>query len=273
MKYFIISLITFVFAANVMAQDKHDFSIELNVNGTNHEMGLVNDYFTKDPYFPYTSVTKRNNHLNSLNFGLDYTLGINYQPFHFMDFGVFANYQSATIKRSFTYEDYPDPSSYPDSSITRDGKINTQVNALSLGISSNIYLNKIFHLDRINSIFLKKMIIFIGLKGGIGYSTFNEQASNYYYSTNTTYDYTNFQYKATNLNGRAEIGIGYPIYNKSFFSSVGFKIGYQYFKTSPVKNYAGTYLYHNDDYNNPDAKVSLDFSGVYYGVYLRIGKH
>jgi len=275
MKHLITTLIIFISISNILAQDKHDFSIEFNVNGSYHNMERANNYIAEDPAYKYMSVSPEKGYLNTLNLGLDYTLGISYQPFNFMDFGVFVNYQSSRFNRTSSSQYYVDPVSYPDSTNTQYGNIRNETNAFSFGISSTLYINKLLHFDRFNTIFLKKIIISTGIKGGIGFSSFNEQSG----FENSISDYTNFQYMATNFNGRAELGVAYPICNHSFFSSIGVKIGYQLFKTSPLKNHAGVHLYpnddpfSNDDYLDPDKKVSLDFSGVYYGVYLRIGKH
>jgi hypothetical protein len=83
-----------------------------------------------------------------------------------------------------------------------------------------------------------------------------------------TYGEVMTHYKSTGFQGKTELNIGYR-FGKTIFTDVGFNVGYQFFKTSSVKNYAGSNIYPDNDGKRT---VNLDFSGLYYGIYLKIGK-
>jgi hypothetical protein len=239
------------------AQDKSDFSIEFNVNGAHYDMQSTNYIFNNDPFITMVSPQKEGV-IQTLDYGMDYNVTFAYQPLRFIDFGVFTNFQNARLKRSFLYEDYTMNMSI--------GKTSAEVKAFTLGFSSNLYLNKLFNFDHRPNSFFNKIRFSIGVKGGIGFSSFQEQIA----IQDFNLDYRNVKYNATNFNSRIEMAIGYPIFNNSFFSNVGFKFGYQFFKTSTLKNFAGLTL---SSTSNVNSEMNLDFSGLFYGIYLNIGKH
>jgi hypothetical protein len=60
----------------------------------------------------------------------------------------------------------------------------------------------------------------------------------------------------------------YNISQRNLFSFIGVKAGYQYFKTDYVKTQVG-----EDELSlGSNVRVMLDFSGFYYGVYLKLAR-
>jgi hypothetical protein len=253
----ILSIVLLLNICFCFAQDKNDFSIEFNVNGAHYDMQSANYIFNGD-YFVVMDSPQNEGTIQSLDYGLDYNFGFSYQPFKVIDFGAYASFQNSTLKRSFLYEDY-------NMNLLK-GDTRAAIKAFSFGLSSNLYLNKLFHFDEMTNSFFNKMRISLGVKGGIGFSSFEEQVA----IQDFNIDYRNVHYNATNFNGRTEVAIGYPIVNSSLFSNIGFKFGCQFFKTSTLKNFAGLALSATNDVNS---EMNLDFSGLFYGIYLNIGKH
>jgi hypothetical protein len=198
--------------------------------------------------------------------GMDYNLVISYQPLQFIDFGIFANYQYASLRRPLRWIYQPDPI-YPDSTLLFEGTNYIETNAFSAGLSTHLYINKLLHFDQNKSKILKNLQLSAGFMGGVGFSTLMDRSAIYYQAYHG--DSKNYQYKATNFHGRVELGVGYRL-GKTFFSDVGIKIGYQFFKTSELKNYVGSYLHPSGIESTKG--VQLNFSGVYYGIYFKIGK-
>ena len=64
-----------------------------------------------------------------------------------------------------------------------------------------------------------------------------------------------------------ELKTEYLLTKKHLFSSIGFNIGYQGFKTDYVKTQLG-----ENELSNGGTKIMLDFSGFYYGVYLKLAR-
>ena len=249
-----------------LSQNKNELSVEFNVNQTDYNMKSMNNYL-KDTVYHFDPFFYGRNQTNTIQTGIKYNLVINYQPFNAVSFGVYTNYKSASIDRllGYVYHDFDNPSD----SIVFKGTNKIDVNALSFGLSSNLYLNKLFRIDQNTSKFIKKLQCSFGIMGGIGKSTFNDRALVY----NQFGEYKKLQYKSTDFQGKAELDLGYRFGN-DFFIDVGIKGGYQLFKTSAIKNYDGAALVSaslDPNYNNPKP-VHLDFSGLYYGIYLKIGK-
>ena len=189
------------------------------------------NYMFSGDYFVVMVSPQKEGVIQTLNYGMDYNVGFAYQPLTFIDFGVFTNYQNAILKRTFLYEDYTMNMSI--------GKTTAEIKAFTLGFSSNLYFNKLFNFDQRANSFFNKMRFSLGVKGGIGFSSFQEQIA----IQDFNLDYRNVQYNATNFNSRIEMAIGYPIFNNSFFSNVGFKFGYQFFKTCKFRNELGFFRF------------------------------
>ena len=257
----------FIPASVLLAQDKHNLSVEFNVNRANYKMESLNSYLGDTNYF--LSIFYDKKQVRAINSGKDYNLIISYQPFNFLDVGVYVNYQSSSIQLPLrlVYVSHQ----YPFDSITYEGTNYIEANALSTGLSTRLYINKLMHLDQSNSWFLKKLQLSMGFSGGLGFSSLIDRASMYNSSntTNNSNEHKKHVYKAIDFQGRVELNLGYRL-GKNFFSEVGIKTGYQFLKTSPPKNYSGLFFY--PEGNNSVKTINLDFSGAYYGIYLKLGK-
>jgi hypothetical protein len=76
-------------------------------------------------------------------------------------------------------------------------------------------------------------------------------------------------FSANAFHGQFELKSEYQITKRSLFSSIGLKVGYQYFKTDYLRTRAEEY---NLIASYPDSKLQLDFSGMYYGIYLKLAR-
>src|SRR5690606_13090508 len=152
---------------------KNELSVEFNVNQTHYNMKSMNTYLNDTVYY-FDPFFYGRNQTNTIQTGIKYNLAINYQPFNAVSFGVYTNYQTASIRRSlgYVYYDFDNPSD----SIVFEGTNKINVNALSFGLSSNLYLNKLLKLDQSNSKIIKKFQCSFGIMGGIGISTLNDRA-------------------------------------------------------------------------------------------------
>lgn len=244
----------------VCAQVKNELSVEFNVNRFNYNMKSLNYYtnlaYILSPQWYGTDCKKIEN-------GFDYNLYVKYQIHDFIGIGMFANYQFSSIRRPMRYvytdQEYP----FDSDPIVFDGTNYVEVNAISFGFSSSLYLNQLFHLDESSSKFLKNVQCSITLIGGLGLSNMIDRFKIYKWSSEVM-----THYKSTDFQGKTELSIGYR-FGKTIFPDAGFKVGYQFFKTSDLKNYTGYNIYPDNDGKRA---VHLDFSGLYYGIYLKIGK-
>ncbi len=76
-------------------------------------------------------------------------------------------------------------------------------------------------------------------------------------------------FSANAFHGQFELKSEYQITKRSLFSSIGLKVGFQYFKTDYLRTRAEEY---NLVASYPDSKLQLDFSGMYYGIYLKLAR-
>jgi hypothetical protein len=76
-------------------------------------------------------------------------------------------------------------------------------------------------------------------------------------------------FSANAFHGQFELKTEYQIMKKSLFSSIGIRVGYQYFRTNYLRTRAEEY---NLVASYPDSKLQLDFSGFYYGIYLKLAR-
>jgi hypothetical protein len=79
--------------------------------------------------------------------------------------------------------------------------------------------------------------------------------------------YGEFLFKANGMKYQFGFRSEYTFGLNSSLVSLGFAFGYQLFKTSDLKRYSGDNLI-----GFGESTPNLDFSGWYYGVYLKFGK-
>lgn len=254
--------LTMSFFMDVFSQQKKDFSVEFSANMVGQKMNSVNDFINEDGTYDWTNISNVDKFLNSLNVGYDYGLCVKYQVSNYFDLGVYSNYNTSSLYRSFSGKSTQPP---PFDQVY-NGKVKNIAGAFSVGLSSDLYLNKLFHLAKCNSLFLQKLICSIGIKGCYGKSYFIEKALLDIYQD----DYRYYNFSASNFNGKVELAFGYPLHDGQLFTHVGIKGGYNFYKSSALRTYSVDY---SPTDQNTIPQIHLDFSGYYLGFFLRIGKH
>lgn len=249
----------------LIAQEKKDFSFEYGLSVSNYDMKLPKQYIAEDSTYSYfDKVTAKNNSLNSLDIGLSHNFSVHYQPISFLDFGIISSFQYAKYTRTFEFQDYLNPDESGNYPIVQGGIVN-KTQSFAVGISTNVYINKLSHFETKTYPILNKLVVAIGLSGLYGRNEFIEVSGNEKFN----YDIKNLRFGDDNFQFRAALKVGYRIFRESYFSVIGLKFGYQYLQTSQVKSYGGLVLSTPD---SPAAAVKLNFSGLYYGLYLQMGK-
>lgn len=261
---FFLSIVTVCSVSTCLAQDKHDFSVEFNVNRTNYNMKNVDGYLADTIAFP--PFYFGNGSYDKIRTGFDYGLTMNYQLLNFLDLGVMLAYQESEVSRLYN-QSYTDPYD-PSLSYSYDGRTDFKTSAVTVGLSTNVYLNKLLHLDTKDSKFLQRLQWAIGVQGGVAFNAFD--FSNGLYPQINLINYPNrltYHFTAKNIHGKVEMKLGFKFVDKTLFSCVGLKVGYQLLNTATGKDGFGVPLKYGDDQT-----VKMNFSGLYYGVYLKIGK-
>lgn len=265
---------------NLNAQDKGSFTFEVEANRIHYNQMESLNSFLRDTTDVNTSIWFGNDYINdTLVKSSIYGVSLSYQPLNFIDFGVYSRYQSNKFERRFELAGLTsgDPNFNPEYVIARNVQI-VQTTSFSVGCLTNVYLNKLFHFDKHSSDFLQNFQLAIGLKGGLSFNRFEVKNGSYGVQLMTFNGNQNIEalgsymnqtdFRSTSFNGVAELKIGYRIINSQLFSMIGIKAGYQLSGSSiPKDKTERTY-----NFASNKEELKLNFSGVYYGVYLTIGK-
>lgn len=248
-----------------LSQEREDFTFEFGANVMHYDMNLANKFIQQDSSYSSLGLNKKNKPFNSITKGKDFTFGAFYQPLQYLNFGTTISFQSAQLYRTYSYKKKADPTVGGDNYEIVSGSITNISRAFAVGLGSNVYVNRLLHFEEMPSKIVKRMSISLGLSILYGRGEFIENIG----QENAKTDIKYLKYYSNDFQYRTELNVGYKLFRKSFFTTIGAKIGYQLFKTSPLVNYAGANLYLK---NEPNTKINLDFSGWYFGVNFQIGK-
>ncbi len=243
------------------SQKPRELSLEISYGGLNSQLESLNDYFQDSGAF-YYKLYEESNVNRQINNVTQYSIGVNYQITNALGFGINIDHIFASLKipTSLTFEPYP---GIPDSNSTYYGLSLLRISSIGISGASQIFFNKHLNFGESRLKIIRSLELYTRLSCGVSINRY-EKRSSFHMA-----DFSQIEYKSKAFQGRAEIGIGYR-FGKSIFSVIGMKVGYQYLKTGNVRNYSNSKLSYG---NVSEPKfVSLDLSGLYYGIYLKFGK-
>ncbi len=251
----LITVSTFVFS-----QNKKELTVDFGITSVHYKMRSLNDYLQDSNYF-YPPLYEATNVRRQINRGTLLSLTFKYQLFDAVSFGINSNFNYSQLKipLSLVFEPFP---GYPDSNITNYGQNNLSASSISIAAGSEFFIHKLLGFGNSKYRLLNKIEISAQVFCGVGYSKFADRAS----FNSGTFKFR--EARSTDFYGKFELGTGYRM-GGTLKSVFGVKMGYQYLQTNDLKTaYDKTLTYGS----NPSRNVSLDFRGIYYGIYLKIGK-
>jgi hypothetical protein len=192
--------------------------------------------------------------------GFKYQGQLSYQYSKHFNFGIYANYQTAqaTFEKNYTvYEPFQDIYyNYTYHFIL-------QPESKSIGLNLGILYHEFFNFDA-KSAFLKRLTLSNELKFGIAQSKLNahEAVIKPYKNAGSLFGGT-----SNHLAGDISAAIAYRFIDKHVFSAIGIHVGYQFLTSGIIYDRADRTMDLSDG-----SSVNLDFSGVYFGLNLTIGK-
>ena len=143
------------------------------------------------------------------------------------------------------------------------GQFIARARALSVSLGTQFYLNQLnFLKPKAEKSFIHRFQY--GPEFNIGYGFGNFIMHSAIPSENI---YGEFLFRANGLKYQFGLKSEFTFKVNSVVSSLGFIFGYQYFKTSELKRFSGDNLI-----GFGESTPNLDFSGFYYGIYLKLGK-
>jgi hypothetical protein len=251
MKKHLLLALTIMSFINLSAQDSIPrLSIEFSWN--HHK-------FAMDTLAKYVIEPGINNIVQSLDkrieSGSGYNFKIGYQVSKAFQVGLYGDFQRGISEYKPMYPMGNSPSI--------EGFYSVRVENLNAGIHMTYWLNSLIDLS--SKRFFKRLNL--GLSGHFGYARGSFKQLSYVpinefaVSRFRVFTDDSFIYKF-------ELKAEYNISQRNLFSFIGVKAGYQYFKTDYVKTQVG-----EDELSlGSNVRVMLDFSGFYYGVYLKLAR-
>lgn len=271
MKNILIIALVFV-GYNTIAQEKGNFTFEIDASRIHyHKMEVYNRYL-RDTTDVTTSHFGDTYLKDTLTASFIFGASLSYQPTSFMDFGIYGAYQGNQFGREYQQQHYV--GGPPSTFILADHKVKIANHSYIVGISSTVYLNRILHFENYESKFINRFQIGIGLKVGYAFSSIEQTDWIDKFELLTPggiqpiIKSTSLKGSARNWSGNIELKLGYRFVEKSYFSGVGIKVGYQFHSSSALRNDANAAF----QFGASKEEMRLNLSGFYYGIYLNVGK-
>lgn len=259
MKRLVILIIATVFPHFAKTQESFPcLSFEFGYSKQHLAMDSLNKYYVS--YF--TDSLKRLEH--KITTGQKFEATFNFRVNSFFQTGVKFGYQFGKTENTTPME----MSGFNPNTDIIELYWNITTSATSVQISNTLYISQ-FLKKRFETKLLNRFEFGLEYNIGIAWSKF----SSYYHFLNITdpqFDWMNhnlYEMRNRSLNSSLGFKLEYTFLRKNIFSSVGFFSGYQFFRTGAIKRNSGEEMIFSG--NTP---MTLDFSGWYYGIYLKFGK-
>lgn len=240
----------------VKAQDNlNRLSFEFGYGINSYSMGKLNEFYI-DSFALKPHINVLQDYIKS---GQQFRLGINFKPIGLFDFGLYGSYQYGNSKsRPILTE--TDEFGWPIQE--HRGSFELRTEAISVGINTTWYVSHLLKFqDKENT--LNRFHLGIELNGGIGFSKTVADIRYETFPIASTYDFFN----SRDFQGQVGLKAEYDFTKSPLFTTLGIRFGYQYFRTKTVKDRLGRDWEVLGQY-----PINLDFSGFYFGTYLKLGR-
>ncbi|MFN3916504.1 MAG: hypothetical protein ACK4K0_02070 [Flavobacteriales bacterium] len=240
----------------ISAQDNQNrLSFEFGYGINSYCMGKLNEFYI-DSFALKPHVNVLQEHIKS---GQQFRLGINYKPIGLFDFGLYGNYQYGNSKsRPLLTE--TDEFGWPIQE--HRGSFELRTEAISVGINTTWYVSHLLKFqDKENT--LNRFHLGIELNGGVGFSKAIADIRYETFPIGSFYEY----FSSRDFQGQVGLKAEYDFTKSPLFTTLGIRFGYQYFRTKTVKDRLGRDWEVLGQY-----PINLDFSGFYFGTYLKLGR-
>lgn len=255
----IVLIVFTVFSVNtVLSQtvSKDRLTFEIGIDQNQFEMSSLNRFYV-DSFALQANPKLLDKGITS---GHSFRGSLIYRPVELFDIGIYGLYQ-------FGVTDYNPQFIETDEFgmvVARPvGQFSIRTEAVSFGLTSNFFISHLLGFGEKNKKFLSGSHISIELQGGWGYSRVVADLQRPDQPMFSSYAF----FTSQDFQGAIGIKYSYDITRNNLISSIGFRCGYQFFKTGTVEDRLGDEWVIQGE--NP---ITLDFSGLYYGITVGIGK-
>lgn len=259
MKRQVITILVLIIQFAGMTQESYPrLSFELNYSFQNFAMDSLNKYYVGY----YTDTLKWLDH--KITTGQKIEASFNYRINAYMQSGIKFGYQYGKTEKITPME----MSGFNPNTDIIDLYWNITTSATTFQVTNTLYISQFFK-KRFNKKLLDNFDFGVEYNFGIGWSKF----SSYYHFLNITdpqFEWMNhdlYEMRNRSLNSSLGMNLEYLFLKKNVFSSLGINLGYQFFRTGAIERNSGEEMIFEGS-----TPMSLDFSGWYYGIYLKLGK-
>lgn len=197
---------------------------------------------------------------NHIKKGSNGFVAVKYQPTNLFDLGFYGSYQYGEAVGKPVFNEIGD---FGQLIATHQGNFILSAEALGLGITNSWYVSNVLNFQEQESKFLQRFRIATELNLGLGFSKVTSDIQVSTFKQATFYEF----FTSRDFQGQIALKFEYDYTLKPVIGTIGFKVGYQYFKTKTVKDrYREEWIVLNQH------PINLDFSGVFGAVYLSFGK-
>lgn len=240
----------------INAQDNQNrLSFEFGYCVNSYSMGKLNEFYI-DSFAIKPHINLLQDYIKS---GQQFRLGIYYKPIGLFDFGLYGFYQYGNTKSRPLLTETDE---FGWTIQEHRGSFELRTEAISVGINTTWYVSHLLKFqDKENT--LKRFHFGIEINGGVGFSKAIADIRYETFPIASTYDFFN----SRDFQGQVGLKAEYDFTKFPLFTTLGIRFGYQYFRTKTVKDRLGRDWEVLGQY-----PINLDFSGFYFGTYLKLGR-
>lgn len=252
-------IIIFLFPLLLFSQEKGTFQVELESSYRSFNLKDLNRLIN-DPYYTgYESYDKV-----SIKNGVNYGLHLSYNFIAPLSLGIYGAYQHGSTSQKLYYDLEYQPGYYVQEITLKE----LNVYSYSFGLNTNFILNNLPFWE--NNSWLSRVESNLSLQTGFGkvfYSSDMEMIPTEQLNVhNAGTELYRDVYSSEGFQLIASLKLGYILTQNKYFSSIGLKIGYQYFTTTALEQ--------GNKNKSPltGRETKINLSGLTVGIYLTFGR-
>jgi len=236
------------------SQNKNKLSFELGCGVNNFSMQNLNQFYID------SFATKFDLLQNHIKKGYNGFASVKYQPSNLFDIGFYGNYQYGDTRSNLKFvsiDNFGNPNEI------HKGTFLLKTEAVGFGLTNSWYISHLLKFQEKESKFLQRFRMATELNAGVGFSKITSDIQYPTFKEATFYEF----FTSTDFQGQIALKFEYDYITKPIIGTIGFKIGYQYFKTKAVKD-----KYEDEWTVLNQYPINLDFSNLFGAIYLGFGK-
>lgn len=253
MKKSVILLTALLFAGIGFAQK---FNFEIGFGQNNFKMESINRYYM-DSFAFQPHINLLHEHIRT---GKQIHFNAAFNPSGLFDVGIYGTYQYGGSK-GFPVVTENNYWGFPI--VYHRGCLELNTSAFSFGISNTWYISHLLKFQEKESN-LNRLHFGVELMAGYGFSKVDFDL---YYPTFDEFEPVSSSHTANAFQGQFGLKLEYDFIKNPLLTALGIRGGYQYFRTANVKN-----KLNQEWVVLGEHPINLDFSGFYFGVYLKLGR-